>query len=63
VSGGTLAAVSGSAKLPYSLRPSCRVGFGTWTLAVQLRLKPLARRIANVKWATAIIRRNIALEK
>ena len=25
-------------------QPPCRVGFGTWALAVQLRLKPLARR-------------------
>jgi hypothetical protein len=24
-------------------QPSCRVGFGTWALAVLLRLKPLAR--------------------
>jgi hypothetical protein len=31
-------------QLAYSLRPSRRVGFGTWALAVQLRLKLLGGR-------------------
>jgi len=28
---------------------ACRVGFGTWALAVQLRLKPLARPKASAQ--------------
>jgi len=41
--GGTAAADSDSPTSTHSLRRPCRVGFGTWALAVELRLKLLAR--------------------
>ena len=52
VGGGTLAAVSDSSNSTHSLRPSCRVGFGTWALAVQLRLKSLAGQTIREKRRT-----------
>src|ERR1051326_6517089 len=48
MSGSTAVADRQSLRATPRRQPPRRVGFGTWALAVQLRLKPLGRRTADL---------------